>query len=893
MTPFHQKLKGMRRLRHDRTVLTGTDHRNSSAGRMRWLLHYSITFTAACLTVYILHIFYGRTFIYTQSGSGDGLLQHYTALMYYGKWLRGLFKQIFLQHRFCVQNWDMGIGLGADVIATLHYYGLGDPLNLLSVFVPARYTEVLYHILVILRLYLAGITFWIYCRSHNYEDRVILPGAVIYVFSFYTIVLSVLHPFFLNPLIYFPLVLLGIDRVMVKGKPAVFLLSCMLAAYANFYFFYMVSVLMVLYAVMRYVVLFQSCYSWKHLFGMFGKFVCYYVAAVAAALPVLYPSADLVLSGERVGQAAKVPVLYEPIYYLKLVIAFVNASADHYAALGYTSVGLLAVILLFVSTGKKEKLLFKTAFVLGLLFLAFPICGHVLNGFGYATNRWVWAFCFVVALIVVDRMPQMASDVKKLGWAAAGGMLLFALPTFWYRIAADRTKMMVSAAVLVCACLVSAVFLFAGTRGKDRQMHVWVYTGLIFVNLFLNMFGFYSPYAGNDIENHGKAGMAYRDRMDGFYQLLDERGIDTDDARTDTVHLGFDGAQVNAAMLYGRNGTSFYFSMNHNSSSSMMRDLQIPVSTDIIYTDLDGRAMAEALLGCRYCVVRQGEEQYLPYGYDKIAASGDGYAVYESPYALPLVYSYHSYMDREAYDSLTAVQKQQALLQACVLEEDQEGIHKVNTAQLDFSDLESPVAIEADAEGIRIEENRIYVSTEGASLRILADDAEDSERYLAFKNLSYSDNDLGIATIAVTDGQMEKRFQIRSTTNGQYTGIHDFMCNLGYRSKHAKEYSIRFWNAGIYAFDSIKIVDQPMREFGRMTAERKNERIVYSVEEDAIKIEAEFTTPGIVYAAVPYHKKWKAYIDGVKTECVRTNRFGIGVDLSEGKHQVEFRYEFF
>ena len=78
-----------------------------------------------------------------------------------------------------------------------------------------------------------------------------------------------------------------------------------------------------------------------------------------------------------------------------------------------------------------------------------------------------------------------------------------------------------------------------------------------------------------------------------------------------------------------------------------------------------------------------------------------------------------------------------------------------------------------------------------------------------------------------------------------------------------------------------------------MTAERKNERIVYSVEEDAIKIEAEFTTPGIVYAAVPYHKKWKAYIDGVKTECVRTNRFGIGVDLSEGKHQVEFRYEFF
>lgn len=893
MMPFRQKHKGMRRLRHDSTTVAVPDHPDSSAGRMRWLLHYSIAFTVACLTVYMLHIFYGRTFIYTQDGSGDGLLQHYTALMYYGKWLRGILQQIFLQHRFCVRNWDMGIGLGADVIATLHYYGLGDPLNLLSVFVPARYTEVLYHLLVILRLYLAGITFWIYCRFHNYEDRMILPGAMIYVFSFYTIVLSVLHPFFLNPLIYFPLVLLGIDRVMEKGKPTVFILSCILAAYANFYFFYMISVLMVLYAVMRSVALFRLRDNWKHLLGMLARFVCYYLAAVAAALPVLYPSADIVLSGKRIGQAAEVPVLYEPIYYLKLVIAFVNASADHYAALGYTSVGLLAVILLFVSAGKKEKLLLKTAFVLGLLFLAFPFCGHVLNGFGYATNRWVWAFCFVVALIVVDRMPQMAADVKKLGWVAAGSMIVFALPTFGYRIAADRTKIMVSAAVLVCASLVSAAFLIAGRRRKGRPMRVWVYTGLIFVNLFLNMFGFYSPYAGNDIENHGKAGMAYQDRMDGFYRLLDERGIDTDDVRTDTVHLGFDGAQVNAAMLYGRNGTSFYFSMNNNSSSSMIRDLQLPVSTDNIYVDLDGRAMVEALLGCRYCVVRQGEEQYLPYGYDKIAASADGYAVYESPYALPLVYAYHTFMDGEAYDGLTAVQKQQALLQACVLEEDREDIQKVHAAQLDFSDTERPVAIaavDADTEGIRIEKNRIYVSKEGASLRILADDARDTERYLAFENLSYSGNDLGIATMVVTDGQMEKRFQVRSTTNGQYTGIHDLMCNLGYQSRHAKEYNIRFLHTGTYAFDRIRMIDQPMGELKRLTAERKKERITYSVEEDSIKIEAEFTAPGIVYAAVPYHKKWKAYVDGVKAECVMANRFGIGVCLNEGKHRVELRY---
>ena len=63
-------------------------------------------------------------------------------------------------------------------------YILGDPLNLLSFFVPIRYTEILYHVLVIVRLYLAGIAFYVYCLYHSYESRQILPGVLIYVFSF-------------------------------------------------------------------------------------------------------------------------------------------------------------------------------------------------------------------------------------------------------------------------------------------------------------------------------------------------------------------------------------------------------------------------------------------------------------------------------------------------------------------------------------------------------------------------------------------------------------------------------------------------------------------------------------------------------------------------------------
>lgn len=858
--------------------------------KLQWLLYYSVTFTITCLFIYMLQIFYNRSFIYTQSGIGDGLLQHYTVLMYYGKWLRSILSNIFIKHRFSIQNWDMSIGLGADVASTFHYYGLGDPLNLLAVFVPAVHTEALYNFLVLFRLYLAGVTFWIYCRNHGYRNAMVLPGAVIYVFSFYTITLSVLHPFFLNPLIYFPLVLLGIDFFMEKGKISVFIISCMMAAYANFYFFYMMSIFMVLYAVIRYITLFAAERSVKHLMRMIAKVVCCYLGAVTAALPVLLPSAAVVLSGERTGSGVEVPVFYEPAYYLKLIIAFVNASADHYAALGYTSVGLLAVIMLFFCTGKKEKLPLKTAFVLGTVFLMIPFCGHVLNGFGYAVNRWVWAYDFVAALIVVDRMPQIVENVGKTAWIVLAGMLVFALPTFGYRTVGDRKKIMVSAALLVCAGMAALLWTVAVTW-KRRKASMPMFLGMIIMNLFLNAFSFYSPYGGNDIENHGKAGQAYAERMDGFYRLLDEAEIDRADVRIDTVHMGFGGAQVNGAMLHQSYGTSFYFSMNDSSASSFIRDMELPVSTDISYTDMDARSFVEAQLGCRYCVVRKGDEMYLPYGYDKQVVSGDGYAVYESAFALPLVYSYDSYLDQDNYDSLTAVQKQQATLKTCVLEGHADGIRKEEAQCLEFTDRRIAAVVDACTEGIEVDGNRIIVSKEGASLYISADEAECTERYLAFQNLWYDGDGAGISNITVTDGQRQMQFQVRSPSNVQYSDIHDLMCNLGYRENHSTEYTVTFGSAGTYSYDGMEIVDQPVDDLAELTKQRRRDSIRYTIGEDVVVMDVQLDAPRIVYAAVPYSKRWKVYVNGRRAECARANGFGIGVCVEAGIHRIELRYE--
>ena len=111
------------------------------------------------------------------------------------------------------------------------------------------------------------------------------------------------------------------------------------------------------------------------------------IVAIMMVAPVFIPSALAVLGSGRAGTSSNISGIYELIYYIKLPIAFMNASADYYAALGYGAVGVLTVLLLFFKMKLKEKLGFKVAFALGTIFLMFPFFGHVLNGFGYVTNR--------------------------------------------------------------------------------------------------------------------------------------------------------------------------------------------------------------------------------------------------------------------------------------------------------------------------------------------------------------------------------------------------------------------------------------------------------------------------------------------------------------------------
>lgn len=174
---------------------------------------------------------------------GDTLKQHYPFLVYYGRWLRQAARCVLTGA--AVPTWDFSIGYGADIITTLSYYGLGDPLDLLAAFVPGRWTEQLLEGLIVLRLYLAGLAFMAFSRRHGNSRFGTLLGALAYVFSAWPIQAGLIEPVFLVPMYCFPLMLLGADDLFEGRSPVLYIAAIALTALSNFLFFYMAAVLLV------------------------------------------------------------------------------------------------------------------------------------------------------------------------------------------------------------------------------------------------------------------------------------------------------------------------------------------------------------------------------------------------------------------------------------------------------------------------------------------------------------------------------------------------------------------------------------------------------------------------------------------------------------------------
>ena len=335
---------------------------------------YSLLFCLLVPLCFFQFFVYGKSFC-----SGDGITEHTAFLAFYGEWLRTIAYN-FIHGKFIVPTFSFSLGFGADIISSLTWFCIGDPLNLLSIFVPKNGTYILFVFLAVLRFYLSGISFIFYCNTHKFQKNIIPFGAISYSFCGYALFVGIRHPYFLNPLIFLPLLCIGIDKILDRKSPMFFIIFSFLACVCNYYFFYMLSFFVFVYAAVRFffVVKIERKFLCKEFFKTFFRAFGFYMIAVMMAAFILLPSAYGFLTASRTTEKIEVNFFYSLAYYANLFSSVSSPASvgGFFGSIGFAPVVFVALLFLFTLNDKISKQL-KIFISLGVLFFICPFFAKI------------------------------------------------------------------------------------------------------------------------------------------------------------------------------------------------------------------------------------------------------------------------------------------------------------------------------------------------------------------------------------------------------------------------------------------------------------------------------------------------------------------------------------
>ncbi len=900
--------------------------------RIRFYFLYTIIFLVTAWFVSRYFVISGKTWIFRT----DGLRQHYKAFVFYSKWLRTIVWNFLKQGKLSAPAFSFGIGFGSDVMTTLHYYAIGDPLNLLSVFVPSAYISYFYEFLIVLRMYLSGIAFSCYCFSKKrFRDDAVLAGSLVYCFCTYAMWGGVRHPFFLTPMICFPLLLLGVDRVAKGERPWLFIGMVAVSGAANFYFFYMLVLLTVLYVFGKYILAKKK--KWKEsLFLVLRLGGLGFVGLLLAAV-ILLPVILLFLNSSRQGSDYTFAPLYLESYYRKLLPGFLAYCDMNYCTrMGYAAIALTSVVLLFMAGREKRRL--QAAFVTASLMLMIPAAGYILNGMSYVSNRWIWGYSMLIAYIVTDRWEAHIRITGKNLLKLALLVNLYMAACFLADDSVRENMRFVFAAELLIL-LVLGIFRKEKKR-MERRVQAAALLGLIVFSTAGNAYFGISPQEGDYVSQ-------FASRKKAASALLDEQG---DAVKTAAAALSDDrdfyryssnDLVKNTALLNGVPNTQFYWSLSDNRRFEFWKQMGLPEKNTSDYQGFDSRAALNALGGVAYFVTenKSGMEAYVPYGFVRTETSGEAgkYLVYKNENALPLGFTYTGVITQEEYDKLNSVEKQEALLSGVLLGEIPEGFEQ---AEISLTGKVLEPEIICESQDVTLQGSSFVVTKSGASVVLEFDGLKDCETYLNVEGLDYRgvskyklyNNDRTIDPLdlytpegweKLSESKKEKlkksdrkwlddkKAKIIVSSEGVLRTIlygprqykwrnnrHNFCPNLGYSKKERKQIRLKFNAIGTYSFDSLNIICQPVdRLEGQVQALREDTLENLNMHEDGRTYVTDLITgdisldvPKILCLSIPYSDGWTAFVDGKEQKLLLANTMFMALPLESGEHSIRLEY---
>lgn len=893
---------------------------------------YTFLFIILAFFTFFWLIVFGKTLIY----NGDGYLQHYSFLVK----LRRFVSDIV--HGNGVSLWSWDTALGSDTISNFAFV-ICDPFAYIAAAFKPEFIDVGYTISVVIRLYAAGLAMIAFLRYRNKNFLQCIVGGVAYAFSSWAIGSGLAHDFFLNPLVFFPLIILGVDKIDRENKPFVFVASVFISLITSFYFSYMSALLTIVYIIIKYFFENENKKSAADFIKRFLKFIFYAILAILIAAPILIPVLYALFNANK---STGVEInffltLKESLNYIPSFLANIELNKNY----SYTSFSMICLAMLPAAIIDYKKGINRFPTLMALICVvmtAFPIFGSIFNAMSYSVGRWCYmlAFFFVWASVsVLDLEKFRDAEYIKSYKTILTVMIIVIAASF---VAAKLIfNVLWLSIVKLSIALVNMLFLLVFGNivcssektlrlSKSTAVITFMVVNLALVNL-INL----SPNLSNYMSKYLDIGQSFK-QYSSSAQRAGKTIDDNDFYRIDQVEnstcWGYDTAiriPANENTFFGTRSIYSYISTIDNKIFEYHKNLcnSAGYFRRICFYSNDNRSRMNFLQGVRYFIgddkVKNSEtSQYASYKFKKYKTS-DGVEILKNKYKASLGYVFDNTISENDFMKYGYLDREQIMMQACVVSDDSKtDVSNINENEIALDTHNVNYKIESE-KGLELSDGKIKVTSGNAYLTIRPDEIKNSEVYVVFKNLkkkpmpyqeykkymlkdnidsklqsfqfdasNISYSPYGNFVIDVKKSETTKRLINADGESQGFVDVVDYIANLGYYKSTEGKITINFKSIGDYTYDTIEVVAVPQENFDIQANKLENNRLkVSTLHDNYIKGTVNTENDGLLYLSIPYNKGWKVYIDGKEQETYIADIAFTGVDIKRGTHTVELKYK--
>ena len=875
------------------------------------IIRYTIFFSIIALFIACLFLYYHKGYI----SKNDGIHQHYVNLVYFRRLLIDFFKT----GNFNLFSWNIALGKG--MMANLAYFTIGDFLSYFSIFFKENSMDIFYSLLTVGRLFLAGLTFIFYTNYKKKSVNSSVLGALLYTFCTYSLWASVRQPFFINAMILFPIVMIGIEKLIIENKKVLFIISIALIYISSFYFAYMVSLCIAIYGIILIIQKYKKQGIKTIIKKLFMTLLCAIIGVMISAF-ILLPSGIEFLNSSRSSTDTIYP--YAINYYRNLILSPLTHNSNNWSTLGTGALGLLTLIVCLIDFKKNKKWIIF--FIVLMLPLLISQVGSIFSGFSYPNNRWVFVISFIWAYLSVKFLDSNRKIRRKDNILIG---LIFAM-YFIFLIIIEKTL-----TNMAYTSIITFIILLIILNSKEyllkKSKKINLYNTSINIITILNIC-FFSYYL------YGIEGYNY---MDDFINIKSPQYVyDTNEYTISRFDEALDyisndkeyyriskypSRLLDASIYYNYNSINQYYSITSEEYSNLGLNLSnVDYNINYELDEFNYRTKITTLLGTKYSI--REDNMYLPYGYEFLKKIKDT-KIYKNKYDVPFGTMYTNYITEEEYNKLSDLERENALLKTVTLNQNNinnKYVEKNNNLE---KDLDNDI-VKLDT--VNVSDGIITINnTSEKNFYIPIKSEISGELYLKISNINYepfSKLELKNAYLnnlsdeyelnkkylsAVFDDQYkfyQKNYAYTITTSYQktkhtkevynkvraayYYDMDNYLVNLGYYKDFDGEIKINLSELGVYTYDNIEVFivnfDNYENDINNL---RRSNFEVKNYDNNYMEATIDTKENGILQFSTIYSKGWNVYVDNKKVNSFKVNNYFLGINAEKGSHNIKLVYK--